>query len=334
MPWGVVAAGVAVAGSVYTSKKASDASDKASNRALAAARSSEQGQNQAYMDAEGRLSPFMATELAANKQLAYELGLSPDFSGQTQDVDALRAQLAELEANTPAKFKEEGFSAKAYFDPRGNQKYHSPTMAFMSRRKKKKAKKKAKKLREQFAQEKEQYESYIQQAEELNAQITAQEAEQANAGDRPPPGTAYMQNPGYQSAIDEGVSAVNQGSANQGSLYSGARGEALKTVGQNVQQNYYNNYMRMLQGAANPQSTTNLSNIGIGQAATIGATNINAANQASHYDLAGVEAENAATADIVGGLTSAFGAYMGRPQQQQYPGSDNASQPQNYSNWV
>ena len=119
---------------------------------------------------------------------------------------------------------------------------------------------------------------------------------------------AYMNNPSYQGAIAAGSEAVNTGAANAGALYSGSRGEALKEVGQSVQQSYYNNYMNMLSNLANPSTATNLANINIGAQGAIGQQNIAATNLAN-------ENRSAVTADIMGGVTTAAGAYMNRPKQ-------------------
>ncbi len=140
---------------------------------------------------------------------------------------------------------------------------------------------------------------------------------------------AYMESEGYQDAMSaydaieqEGIDAVNQGAANSGNLYSGSRGEALRDVGGDVQlaragteMQFYNNYLNMLQGLATPQSTTNLSSLGLNQAATIGTQNIAAQQNASNTILDGVyastAAQNAATADKYGGVADIASAYIG-----------------------
>ncbi|MGI9252098.1 MAG: hypothetical protein ACR2PR_13080 [Pseudohongiellaceae bacterium] len=61
-------------------------------------------------------------------------------------------------------------------------------------------------------------------------------------------GNEYQQTGAYQAARDQGIEAVNQGAAGTGSLYSGARGEALRDVGQNVEQNYYMDAMNRRAG--------------------------------------------------------------------------------------
>lgn len=52
-------------------------------------------------------------------------------------------------------------------------------------------------------------------------------------------GAEYQQSPAYQRAIEQGTRTVNQGAAGAGTLYSGARGEALRDMGQEVEQGYY-----------------------------------------------------------------------------------------------
>ena len=85
--------------------------------------------------------------------------------------------------------------------------------------------------------------------------------------------------------------------------------------------------MNILQGMANPNTATNLSNIGIGQAGSIGEQNIASANQ-SAMD------RGARTADIAGGLSSAFSAYMSRPPAGQAPQAGASINPTDYSSYV
>jgi hypothetical protein len=54
--------------------------------------------------------------------------------------------------------------------------------------------------------------------------------------------------PGYQNALQQGLSAVNQGGAGAGMLMSGERLKGLQSTGQNIFGSYYNNYMDRLQG--------------------------------------------------------------------------------------
>lgn len=132
---------------------------------------------------------------------------------------------------------------------------------------------------------------------------------------------AYMQSMGaYDLVGQEQIAAVNQGAANTGDLYSGARGKALAETGASTglakagaESQFYNNYMNMLQNLSTPASTTNISSLGVGQAATIGSQNIAAQGAASNYAMQGAQASGAATADIMGGLTSAASAYLNQP---------------------
>lgn len=135
---------------------------------------------------------------------------------------------------------------------------------------------------------------------------------------------AYLQSPGYlrtQEALDaiesEQIEAVNQGAVNAGTLYSGRRGEALSEVGASTQlaraqteNQFYNNYLNILQNLSSPQSTTNLSSLGVDQAATIGSQNIAATDRANQYTLGGVAATNAARADFAGGVGNLASAYI------------------------
>lgn len=67
-------------------------------------------------------------------------------------------------------------------------------------------------------------------------------------------------------AQEESIAAIDQAAGNSGTLYSGTRGAALSDrAGRGsyeragIEQNYYQNYMNMLQSMANPASTNTLS---------------------------------------------------------------------------
>lgn len=92
--WGVGATAVSVVSGVIQGKKADKAAGKAADRADAAAARANELAQQGYVDAQGRLSPFLNTETAANRQLMIEMGLGPNY---TSELDTLRAELLELE---------------------------------------------------------------------------------------------------------------------------------------------------------------------------------------------------------------------------------------------
>jgi len=140
--------------------------------------------------------------------------------------------------------------------------------------------------------------------QQLNYEMGLPQAEGVNY--MPQSAPAYRNTPGYQGAIQSGIDTVNAGAAGAGSLYSGARGDALRTAGQNVEQSYYSNYMNMLQGMANPSATTNLSSLGMGQAATIGGQNIGAAAQQGQFRQQGAQATQQAQGDAIGAIISMF----------------------------
>lgn len=79
------------------------------------------------------------------------------------------------------------------------------------------------------------------------------------------PATAFdvTQLPGYQNALQQGLSAVNQGGAGAGMLMSGERLKGLQTTGQNIFGDYYNNYLNRITGMSNAGQSAvgNLANI-------------------------------------------------------------------------
>lgn len=185
-------------------------------------------------------------------------------------------------------------------------------------------------------------------------------------------GVDVTQMPGYQDIVKERLSAVSQGAAGAGALYSGRRGEALAQVGGEAQRSFatdylnrqqgiagslsaiesgrmdryggltsaragtesqfYTNYMNMLQNQANPGAAQNLAALGVNQGLQVGQQNIGAQQAASGVSLQGTQAEGAALADLVSGAGNVASAYMSRPQQQQMYTPQIIPQQQGYSN--
>ncbi len=153
-------------------------------------------------------------------------------------------------------------------------------------------------------------------------------------------GSDYQNNPAYAAAREAGMDTVNAGAAGAGTLYSGARGEALRDVGQGVEQDYYfdamnrrrdmmgarraqfgadrsarggayesdqsrgqsyfNNYMTMLSDMANPVSTTNLANAGTNLAANQGSDMMTTARNTGDLMTSGASAVQAGRGDLLG----------------------------------
>lgn len=103
--------------------------------------------------------------------------------------------------------------------------------------------------------------------------------------------TGYRGSPAYMAAQDASRVAeqdakdnINQAAGNSGTLYSGTRGAALVDRGTRgsyeragIEQSYYQNYLNMLQSAANPTATNAVSNFEANTAANTGAGYMNAA---------------------------------------------------------
>jgi len=324
MTWGVVA-GTAV--SAVASNRASSNAKRASRNASALSKLSADeaadAQEKGYSEAESRLSPYIKSEYEANRQRMAQMGITPDY---TREINELERRIASLR-ESPLQFDTTGADGNrmsflqgklgaAGADGRIYEDIEDGSEQGFTRTN----------VTDRYQQE---YDDLISQRTQTPGEISAEAKDEIAAlqdqiaeYQRPVnASTAYMDTPGYAGAITEGTAAVNQGAAGSGSLYSGSRGEALKTVGQGVQQSYYSNYMNMLQNMANPSATTNLSNIGIGVAGNIGSQNIASAAQQNQYNLMGTQAQNAAYADIAGGISSGVSAYMNQPQTQQ-PAAD------------
>ena len=109
--------------------------------------------------------------------------------------------------------------------------------------------------------------------------------------------------PGYQSALEQGLSAVNQGAAGANMLMSGDRLKALQGEGQRVFGDYYSDYMNRLQG---------LQQQGLGAAQALGSTGVQSALGVGNMmmgagrNLAEIERQN--QANKMGTLNSLLGA--------------------------
>lgn len=60
----------------------------------------------------------------------------------------------------------------------------------------------------------------------------------------------YKNSAGYRSTLDAGSHAITDNAASRGLLNSGATGKALTNYGQNLNQQYYNNYLNQLLGVS------------------------------------------------------------------------------------
>ncbi|MEE8307270.1 MAG: hypothetical protein V3R81_08390, partial [Gammaproteobacteria bacterium] len=165
-------------------------------------------------------------------------------------------------------------------------------------------------------------------------------------------GQSYQDTQAYQGAVEAGTRAVNQGAAGSGSLYSGRRGTALRDVGQKVEQgyyfdaddrqermmgarrgeraagigrrglevgmgrqredSYYNNYMQMLSSMSTPQTTTNIEQMRQGTARGEGANIMGTARDVGNLNVASANANQAAMADIAGGVMQMGSSWIDR----------------------
>lgn len=119
-------------------------------------------------------------------------------------------------------------------------------------------------------------------------------------------GSPYMDSPAYQAMLDESLGAVEQTAASSGSTaYGGRRLKEAGKVGAGVQQSFYNNYMNMLSEASQPNATTNVSSLGLGQAATMGAAGRQQAQFESQQQIQQAQSQQQNTQGLVGlGLTA------------------------------
>lgn len=121
----------------------------------------------------------------------------------------------------------------------------------------------------------------------------------------------FTASPGYQYQVDQGLRGVDAGAASQGLLRSGATLKAEQTLGSNLANQDFGNYVNRLSGLANVglqgatldnQSTNSLNTLLSKQTSDMSATaNTAATNQASIYG------------NTVGGLSSAATGFLNSP---------------------
>jgi hypothetical protein len=153
-------------------------------------------------------------------------------------------------------------------------------------------------------------------------------------------GNEYQETGAYQAAREAGIETVDQGAAGRGGLYSGARGKALRDVGQDVEQryyqmaqqqanteasrrggayqaeqqrgqSYYNNYMQMLTSMSDPRTTTNIEQMRQGSAQAQGANIMGTARDIGELEVGAAGATQAAYGDAAGGMMKMGEAWIG-----------------------
>lgn len=164
-------------------------------------------------------------------------------------------------------------------------------------------------------------------------------------------GDAYQQTPAYEAARTAGVEAVDTAAAGAGGLYSGRRGEALRDVGQDVEQRYYfdamdrlqqqmqarrglreadlmrrgalyetdvgreagayGDFMGRLERMSTPTTTTNLASVGMGEAMGT-AADIGATERGlTELSTGAAGARQAGRSDLLGGAFKLGSAFLG-----------------------
>lgn len=88
-------------------------------------------------------------------------------------------------------------------------------------------------------------------------------------------------------------------------------GEQQRINDQNTSEQRYTNYMNMLQGMADPSTATNLASMGVNQGIQQGQQQARSVANQNQYMMSGVAAQNAARADMAGGITNLASAYIG-----------------------
>lgn len=80
---------------------------------------------------------------------------------------------------------------------------------------------------------------------------------------------------------------------------------------QNVEEQRYSNYMNLLQNRASPAVATNIAALGMGQAADLGSAQSQSVAAQNQMAMGATAAQNAAYADLAGGVGNLASAYIG-----------------------
>lgn len=169
-------------------------------------------------------------------------------------------------------------------------------------------------------------------------------------------GAGYQDTPAYRAAREAGVEAVEAGAAGGGTLYSGRRGKALRDVGQQVEQgyyqdamnrrqqmmgarrqertgaigrrgreygaersreqSYYNNYMNLLNQLAAPTTTTNIAAMGTSIGKAEAANLLGTARNLGDLQMGQAAQEAGMWGDIATGAGEAAQAWINRDREE------------------
>jgi|SRR5882724_987758 len=150
------------------------------------------------------------------------------------------------------------------------------------------------------------------------------------------------QNPGYQFALDQGVTALDKSAAARGDVFSGTQGTALQQYGQQLgEQNYSDVYNRAM-GEYMNRFNTLMGGTQVGQTATgqYGQQGQAAASNTGYIDLTGADMQarqinNAAAARASGylGTAKAWGTMAGNLEQDVVGGIGNLDRTGGSSPW-
>lgn len=141
--------------------------------------------------------------------------------------------------------------------------------------------------------------------------------------------TSFLDNPAYERILGEGVRAIDQSAASSGQLLTGNALESARDYGQQTALGFFNtylnqraqvkagqdqqyaNYLNILQNQANPTSSTNIANIGIGQAGTVAQQNSQSVARTNQFLGQATADANRATADIAAARSNLYGTLGG-----------------------
>ena len=117
----------------------------------------------------------------------------------------------------------------------------------------------------------------------------------------------FQMTPQYQSALDAGLNAVNQGAAGAGMLMSGSRMQGLQETGRNIQNQAYGDYLNNLMRVGNPNTALTLGSAGMGMGQNVAAQLMQSQQLQNQQANIGQAGQQGAINDLIGLGATAVG---------------------------
>lgn len=162
--------------------------------------------------------------------------------------------------------------------------------------------------------------------------------------------SAFIDNPAYQSMIDQGVSSVESSAASQGMFRSGTTMDALRDVGQDVSSQYFTNYLGVLSDITGINESRRTANqnideqrfanmINLQEGRDVRSSNVEEQRYANYMNMLQAQANPSASTNLAAlgvnqGITMGQSGAAAVAQQNQYAMGATAAQNAAYSDFA